>query len=195
MLFEGDGAQRLIDARQQLLVLPADKQVQIGGESAVERVQLQVSREVLPDHRVQRCFQADRSIGVAAFNSGQGRMAVGEMQEVDPGVVDRQPVGIGTAFNHGQQLRPHAGNVTGRVLAFTHSQYRLAAMEGAGGPQVGTGKRVMRGAAHDQHQVGLVPADGSDRCARAGVVEIAEAQAGMPSHKLGIAMGEGGQCA
>jgi len=191
VLFERDVVQCVVDARQQLLVLTAHEQVQIGGEVALERMKLQFAREVPPDHRVQCSFQADRSIGDAVVHGGQGCMPIGQVQQADLRMVGCQPAGIRAAANHGQHLRLHAADVTWRVLAFTHGQDRLAAIEGAGCHQAGAGPWAMRRAAHHQHQIGLVPADCSDRCPRAGVGDVTEAQSGMVSHELRIAVGEG----
>ncbi|WP_425505142.1 hypothetical protein [Stenotrophomonas maltophilia] len=160
MLFQCDVAQGLVDARQQLLILPADQQAHVGGESHLERLHLQRAGEVLPDHRLQCGFHSDRNIGHAGLHGGQGGMAIRQVQQRDPRVMGGQPFGIRPAVDHRQCAAVQLRDVVWQSVIRAPGQQGPAAAEGGRGRQVVAGRPRMPGRPDHQHEVGVATAYG-----------------------------------
>jgi hypothetical protein len=65
---------------QQLLVFLANQQVQVGGETAVERLQAQAAIEMATDQGAQRRLQANRHVRQAGFDCRQRCVPVWQLR-------------------------------------------------------------------------------------------------------------------
>ena len=162
MLFQCDLPQCLFDAPKQLLVFPANQQVKVGGETAIERLQAQAAIEMASNQGAQRGLQANRHVRQPAFDCRQCCMPVWQLPQPDLRVMRVQPAGVGPAFNDGDDPAVEFAHLPWQPLAGASGQQGGAATECGGRGKAGAGQRLVPCAAKHHDQVSLVMAYSED---------------------------------
>ena len=94
-------------------------------------------------------------------------------------------------FEHGQDLLVQFRDVAWQAFAAAAGEHRLATAERAGCHQAGAG--WLQVVANHQYQIRFASADGSHRCAGAGMLVLLELQLRTPCNQIGVAMGQAWQ--
>lgn len=102
-----------------------------------------------------------------------------------------QPSRIRPPFEHGQDLVVQFRDIAWQAFAAAAGEHRLATAERAGCHQAGAG--WLQVVANHQYQIRFASADGSHRCAGAGMLVLLELQLRTPCNQIGVAMGQAWQ--